>query len=158
MKISNLKSQISNLRKSEKTVIGLLDYLFIGLFPFALQRGQALVTLLFFMVMGVTITSAAAVILIANIHAASKVEQGLTAYYIAESGAEEGMLQLLRNPQYAGTETISVDGGVATMSATQGNPITILSVGKYNNFIRKVQIQTVYNNGKSTITSWKEIQ
>src|SRR5690348_10136814 len=89
--------------------------------PFTLSAlrsnaGQALVTLLFFMVMGVTITSAAVVILLANISASSKVEQGTTAYYIAESGAEEGMLQVLRNPLYAGSETISVDGGMATMS------------------------------------------
>ena len=122
------------------------------------EGGQALVTLLFFMVMGITITSAAVVILIANIKAASKVEQGLTAYYIAESAAEEGLLQLVRNPQYAGSETMSLNGGVATMSATQGSPITILSVGKYNDFIRKVQIKTVYTNGTLTIQSWKEIQ
>lgn len=121
------------------------------------EVGQALITLLFFVVMGVTITSAAAVILITNIKAASKVEQSTMAYYIAESGAEEGVLRILRNPQYSGTLTVTVDGGNATVSATQGNPITILSVGHYNNFLRKVQIQTVYNNGTVTIQSWKEV-
>src|SRR5258706_10355753 len=113
-KITNNKSQVLYL------VSCILDFA-------AAQQGQALITLLFFMVMGITITSAAVVILVTNIRASSSVEQGLTAYYIAESGAEEGMLQILRNPLYAGSETISVDGGVATMSAMQGNPITILS-------------------------------
>ena len=124
---------------------------------FCSTEGQALVTLLFFMVMGITITSAAAVILITNIRATSKVEQSTMAYYIAESGAEEGMLQIVRNPTFAGTKTVSLNGGSATVSATQGNPITIVSTGQYNNFIRKVQIQTVYNNGKIVIQSWKEI-
>lgn len=158
MKIANRKSQIAKLKKSDNSVIGLLDYWSIGLFPFASQGGQALVTLLFFVVMGVTITSAAVVIVLANTRIASKVELGSNAYYIAESGAEEGMVQLLRNPFYSGTETLSLNGGMATVSATQGSPTTILSVGQYNNFIRKVQIQTVYNNGTVTIQSWKEIQ
>lgn len=122
------------------------------------ETGQALVTLLFFVVMGITITSAAVVIMVVNSRITSRFELGSNAYYIAESGAEEGMLQLLRNPLYSGTETVSLSGGIATVSAVQGNPTTILSVGQYNNFIRKVQIQTVYNNGKATIQSWKEIQ
>ncbi|HYK08692.1 MAG TPA: hypothetical protein VEW42_04305 [Candidatus Eisenbacteria bacterium] len=148
----NHKQQVTNNKSRVLYLVScILDFA-------AAQQGQALITLLFFVVMGITITSAAVVILVANIQATGKVEQGLTAYYIAESGAEEGLLQVLRNPQYAGSETISVDGGVATMSATQGNPLTILSVGKYNNFIRKVQVQTVYNGGKIQITSWKEIQ
>lgn len=124
---------------------------------FKQQLGQALVTLLFFVLMGITITTAAIIILITTIRSTTRFESGTEAYYIAESGADVMILQLLRNPFYQGTQTISVNGGVATVSAMQGNPITILSISQYNNFIRKVQVQTVYTNGKVTILSWKEV-
>ena len=121
---------------------------------FRLQAGQALVTLLFFMIISITIITATAVILYTNISAVGSQEQGIYAYYIAESGAEEGLLQLIRNPSFGG-ETISVGSGTATISVTNG---IITSTGKYNTAIRKIQVQTAYDlqNGLQVL-SWKEI-
>ncbi|HEX7042244.1 MAG TPA: hypothetical protein VF189_03250 [Patescibacteria group bacterium] len=143
-----------NLKLKLKIKKNLISYFLI---LHSSEGGQALITLLFFAVMGIVIVSAAAVILINNIQAASKVEMGTQTYYIAESGAEEAVLQLLRNPNYGGTTSISVDGGTATIVTTQGNPVTIVSTGQLGNFIRKIQVQTVYNNGTVTVSSWKEI-
>src|SRR5437879_2153208 len=80
------------------------------------QNGQALITLVFFMVIGITIISAATLVLSTNVSSAGAAEQGMMAYYAAESGAENGLLRLLRNPGYTG-ESISVVGGTVTIQA-----------------------------------------
>ncbi len=118
-----------------------------------LQKGQTLVTLLFFMVMGITITTAALIVVIANTAAATIDQQGTDAYAVAESGAEEGVLRLLRNPKYSG-ETISVGDGTATVGVTNG---IVTSTGSAALGTRTVEIKTVYNNNILSIVSWKEL-
>lgn len=120
-----------------------------------LQKGQALVTLLFFMVIGITITSAAVVVIVTNALSATRFEQGTDAYDIAESGAENALLRLLRNPFYTG-ETLPIGNGTATITVANN---TIISSGSaaFNNEVRTIQVNTVYNNGILTVTSWKEI-
>ena len=120
-----------------------------------LQKGQALVTLLFFMVIGITITSAAVVVIVTNALSATRFEQGTDAYDIAESGAENALLRLLRNPFYTG-ETLPIGNGTATITVANN---TIISSGSaaFNNEIRTIQVNTVYNNGILTVTSWKEM-
>lgn len=117
------------------------------------QKGQAVVTLLFFMVMSVTITTAAVLIVLANAVSASTNEQGATAYYAAESGAEEGVLRLLRNPFYTG-ETMPVENGSVVISVSSG---TIIATGSAYNAQRTIQVKTVYNNRVLSVTSWNEL-
>lgn len=126
--------------------------------PFHLtQHGQALITLLFFVVIAVSITSAGVILLVTNSIAASKLEEGTIAYVSAESGIENAIMQLLRNQNYTG-ETLQVGGtSTVTVTVTQGNPITVLSVAKEGNFIRKIQVQIIYNKSVLTISSWKEV-
>ena len=121
--------------------------------------GQALITLLFIAVIGLTITSAAAIFIYQNILGASVTEQGVDSYYVAEAGIEEGLIRRLREPSYSGTpigKPLSVGGGSVVISTASGGILT--AVGTYNNSVRKIQVQTVYNNGVMTIQSWKEIK
>ncbi len=117
------------------------------------QGGQIFITLLFFVIIGVTIISAEAIVLFTNILSASSTEQGINAYYVAESGAEEALLRLLRNPNYTGG-TITVGSGNAVVQISNG---TITSTGTYASNIKKIQVQTVNSNGIVSIVSWKEI-
>jgi hypothetical protein len=121
-----------------------------------LRRGQALITLIFFIIVGVTITSTAIIIILINSQAASKLEQGTMALSIAESGAENAILRLLRNPAYSG-ETLSVGDGTAVIYVNSEEPKIITSEGKLGNSIRKIRVQIGYNNNILTIQSWKEI-
>ncbi len=120
------------------------------------QEGQALITLLFFMVIGITVITATALVLSAGILSSSTSEQGLIAYYAAESGAENGILHLLRNPSYSGDlPTLSFEsGGNASVNISSG---VITSIGNYGSSIRKIQITTAESNGAFSITSWREI-
>ncbi len=126
---------------------------------FLQEGGQALISLLFITIIGITVISSAAALVYGNTQSASITEQGTYASYVAESGAEEGLLRLLRNPNYTGTtvgQPLSVGlGSVAIQVNTASGLIT--SIGTYGNTVRKIQVQTVYNNGVRTISSWKEV-
>jgi len=123
------------------------------------MSGQALVTLLFIAVIGMTITAAAAIFIYQNILSSSVTEQGVDAYYVTEAGIEEGLIRRLREPSYSGTPTgkpLTVGGGSVVISTASGGILT--AVGTYYNSVRKIQVQTVYNNGVLTVQSWKEIK
>ncbi|OGH38315.1 MAG: hypothetical protein A3B44_01565 [Candidatus Levybacteria bacterium RIFCSPLOWO2_01_FULL_38_21] len=117
------------------------------------QKGQVFVTLLFFVIIGVTIISAETIVLFTNILSGSTEEQGANAYYVAESGIEEALLRLNRNPGYAGGVLTVGQGNAATQV---GNGI-ITATGTYAGTIKKIEVQIVNNDGALRIVSWKEI-
>ena len=120
------------------------------------EQGQALLTLLFFAIVGTTITSAAIVMILVNSLSGSKQQEGQIAYDIAQSGAEDSLLQLLRNPSFTG-ETLPVGSGTATVtvsgSGTSSSPYIILSKGTIGSFMREEQITATYQNNLLTVTS-----
>lgn len=120
------------------------------------QNGQSLITLLFFMTIAITIISAATVVLFINAQGVTKFQEGTSVYYIAESGIENAILRLLRNPAYTG-ETLPVGDGSAEIQVVNGDPIIITSKGTVGDFSRKIEVQAGYTNNVLTITSWKEI-
>lgn len=125
-----------------------------------IERGQALITLLFFAIVGITVTSAAVVMILVNSLSGIKQQQGQVAYDIAQSGAENGLLRLLRDPTYTG-ETLAVGNGNAvitvTGSGTSSSPYVILSKGTIGNFMREEQITATYQNSLLTVTSRMEV-
>jgi len=120
------------------------------------DTGQALITLLFFVLIALTITSAAIIIIITNSTSASKFQEGTLAYYAAESGVENALLRLLRDPNYTG-ETLAIGDTTAVATVSGNNPKTIVSVGQNGKFKRTVQAQMNYNNGYYTFSNWKEL-
>ena len=117
------------------------------------QKGQVFVTLLFFVIIGVTIISAETIVLFTNILSGSTEEQGANAYYVAESGIEEALLRLNRNPGYAGG-VLTVGQGNAVVQV--GNGI-ITATGTYGSTVKKIEVQIVNNDGALRIVSCKEI-
>lgn len=121
------------------------------------RSGQALITLLFFVTIAMMITTAAVMMILVSAQSGLEMQQGTIAYYVAKSGAENGTLQLLRNPNYSG-ETLVVGVGTATITVTSiGNSYTIVSQGTVGNFVRKEQVVLSYTNNLLTVTSEKEI-
>lgn len=120
-----------------------------------IKKGQTLVILLVFMAMAITITTAAVVVIIVNSQTGSKWEQGESALVIAESGAENALIRLLRDPSYTG-ETLTVGAGTATIVVTGVNP-TVDVTGTVGNFSRRVRVMGSYSGGVLTVSSWREV-
>ncbi len=105
-------------------------------------------------------TSAAVVMILVNSLSGTKQQQGEIAYEVAASGAENGIIRLLRNPSYTG-EVLPVGSGSATItvtgSGTSGDPYIILSKGTTGIFVREVQVTATYQGNLLTVTSRKEL-
>lgn len=124
------------------------------------MKGQALINLIFFAVIASTVTTAAIIMVYVNSVSGAKLQEGMIAYQIAESGAENGLLRLLRDPSYTG-ETLTVGNGsaviLATGSGTVATPYFITSTGTKGNFVKKVEVQATYLNNLFSVISKKEI-
>jgi len=124
------------------------------------QEGQALITLLFFMIIGITLIVAASVVTLQNVASTSSAEQGTIAYFAAESGVEDALLRSLRqpagstNPYTGGTLSFS-NGSSATISANLSSG-TVFSTGTYGKAQRTIKITLSFTNGQK-VSSWKEV-
>lgn len=118
------------------------------------MSGQALIMLLFFIMIGITITTTAIYIIAGNSLSATDVNEGEVARAMAEAGAENALLQVLRG-NYA-NENITLPDGTVTVTITNGATITIDSVGTVGNYIKKVRV-TATKDGMMDVTSWKEV-
>lgn len=118
------------------------------------NTGQTVIALMVFMVMASTITAAAVALSIINSQSASAIELGNNALSVANSGGENAMLRLLRNPSYTG-ETLTVGDGTATITVTGTNPYVITSKGQVGDFSRTIQVVAT-GSGFLTVSSWKE--
>lgn len=122
-----------------------------------MSKGQALISLIFYILIILTVTSAAVILTGINSLSTSKNEQGLLSYYLAESGAENAVLRLLRDPGYTGETNLPIGDGFVNIIVTPGNPVSIVSVGQLGKNIRKVQVRLERITGTYTIRSWQEI-
>ena len=103
-----------------------------------LCRGQALITLIFYVIIIVTVTTAAVVLIAINSISATKIQEGMLAYYVAEGGAENAFLRVLRDPNYTGETNLAIGSGTADITVARSGTITIVSTGKLGNFIREM--------------------
>ena len=87
----------------------------------------------------------------------TQIDQANFSRSIAESGVENAMLRLLRNPGYTG-EAMNINGGNVTVQVTNNGTIfTITSVGKIGFFVHTIQAIGTMTNNTLTLSSWKEI-
>src|SRR5258708_4889168 len=114
-------------------------------------------TLLFFVTIAITVTTAAIIAMYSNAQSATKVQQGAIAYYVAEGGIENALIRLLRDPTYTG-ETLPVGTSTAVITVTgSSSSYTITSKGTVGNFLRTIQVTAGYNSSNIlTISSWQE--
>lgn len=125
-----------------------------------IRSGQTLVFLLVFMAMSTIITTAAVVMIILNSRSATRMEQGIGTYQIAESGLEDALMRILRNPNYTtgGTPvTLTIGSGTATITVSGVGTKTITSVGTDGGFRRELNATAAFVNGSLLVTSWQEV-
>lgn len=119
------------------------------------NSGQALVVLLMFVTVAMMVGIAATLLSSYALSSTTRVEQAQSALDVSESGMENALIRLLRDPDYAG-ETLTLPDGVATITVTGLTTKTITSVGKVGSFVHTVTTSVTYSNGIYTITSWSD--
>lgn len=120
------------------------------------KKGQTLVTLLVFSVVALTVATSAVAIMINVAQGTNRVEGNIAALQIAESGAENALLRLLRNPSYTG-ETLQVGDGTAVITVTGTTNKTITAVGSLDSHEKTIQVVVSFTNGIMTVSSWREM-
>ncbi len=121
------------------------------------DKGQALITLLFFCLIAITLTSGAVIVLFSNSISGAKLQQGSSAYQVAQGGIENAMLRLLRDPDYTG-ELLIIGEGSANITVTDGGGLyTIRSKGEIGNMVRQIEAKVTHSDNQFTIMSQKEV-
>jgi hypothetical protein len=121
--------------------------------------GQTLIALLIFMMLAIMLTSAAVAITIINTQTNTGYMNGELALSNAESGAENALLKLERDPTYSSETMNMVDGnstGTATITVSGTTTKTIISVGTVGNYRRTVTVTASDTANQITVTNWSE--
>ena len=125
-----------------------------------MRRGQTLVILLVFMMVAITVITTSVLLAISSSQSSGRAVFTWQAYDIAESGLNNALMNLLRNPNFTtppAGETLTVGDGIATISITgAGGNDVIVSSGRIGGYVRTVRAETSYN-GSLVVTSWREI-
>lgn len=119
------------------------------------EKGQALVILLIFMIIALTVTSAGVMAVLVNSISASSISQSQEVYFIAESGIENALLRLARDPNYTG-ENVTVGSGATAVNVSGESTKTITSTATLGNFKKQIIASASYNNYVWSVNSWKE--
>lgn len=122
------------------------------------EQGSVLLTLIIFMLIASIVLAAAVTVILSSSSSTTKVEVGQMAYQAAESGIEEATLQLLRNPNFAGSQT-NIPIGAASFDITVSSswPKTIDSYGRFAGSVRHIRTTALYNVGVLTVNPWREV-
>ena len=119
-------------------------------------KGQATTSILMVMFLGLAVITASVSLIDINMTTTASLVEADKALTVAESGAEEALIRLLRNPNYSG-ETLNLTDGIATINVGSANPTIIESVGVVGNHLRRVEVSVSFVSGTMVINSWKEI-
>jgi len=121
-----------------------------------MKSGQTIVMLLVFMAIAITVTTASVFLSISNSQNSSRLQISNEALAVAESGMENALLRLLRDPSYTG-ETLPVGDGNATISLAGSSPVVITSVGRMGNYVRTVRVTGSFAGVIFNINSWTQV-
>jgi len=119
------------------------------------QKGQALITFLFFTIIAIAVISAAVVVVLLNSLGNAAHQDSQMARAISESGLDNALLRLIRDPNYGG-ESYLVDGNTIVITVTGNSPYTIVSKGIVGSYARTITATASYSAGMLKITTVQE--
>jgi hypothetical protein len=114
------------------------------------ERGQALITLLVAIAVALSILTAATLASISLGKDVSRNVLGRKVYYAAETGAEYGLMKLMRNPTTcSGTDNLTLDSADITITYTDlGANCGVSSKAQIQNLVKTVQVETSYDSNQ----------
>ena len=126
------------------------------LFP-KIRSGNISIMLVLIIILLSVLTTAAVALAISTTRDTTTLTLGERALTVAESGAENAILRLLRDPSYSGELGLPIGPGTATIGVTGTSPKVVLSTGTVGTFVRQVQVTIAVTNGQLTVSSWQEL-
>lgn len=104
-----------------------------------------------------TITTAAVALAISTTRDTTAHTLGERTLAVAESGAENAILRLLRDPSYSGESNLPIGPGTATIVVTGTSPKVITSTATVGIYSRAVQVTLTNSGGQLVVSSWQEL-
>lgn len=121
------------------------------------KPGNVSIMLVLIIILLSTLTTAAVGLAISTTRDTTTMTLGERALTVAESGAENAILSLLRNPSYTGESNLSIGPGSATITVTGSSPLLITSTGVVGDITRAIRVQATIVAGQLTVASWQEL-
>jgi len=118
--------------------------------------GIVLISLLVFMTMAIIVAVASVSLIINKRQSSQQIAGSTQALNLAESGIENAMLKLIRNPNYAG-EILQLPEGDVIIHVSGSDPYNISAEATVGNFIKTVEAETAFINGTLEVISYGEI-
>ena len=120
------------------------------------ESGYMLTALLVFLVVIIVITTTSVMVSVSSLRSETYFDSGSEALAAADSGAENAILRLLRDPTYSG-ETLTVGNSQVVITVVSSAPQIVTAVADSGSFERTVQVQVQRVEGRLQVTSWKEL-
>ena len=120
------------------------------------QEGQSLVMLLVFSVMAISVAATAVAIMINSSRSTHITESRTAVMAAAESGIENAIIRLIRDPAYAG-ETFTLDDNTITITVAGTDTKTIQATADNGLFKHSIQATASYVDNRLTVTSWNTV-
>ena len=120
------------------------------------QSGYILTSLLVYIVVLLVITTTSVMVSISSLRSQTYFEGGVEALAAADSGAENAILRLLRDPTYTG-ESLQIDGKDIEITVEGTSPQVITVVADSGAFERTVEVRVDRIDGMLQMLSWKEL-
>jgi len=120
------------------------------------NKGQTLVTLLVFTVVAIAVTSTAVAITVNITRATTMVESRIIASQAAESGIENAIIRILRDPDYAG-ESLQIGDTIVDTSVAGTDPVVITAVATYGSYVQTLQVTITNSDNQLTVSDWTHL-
>ncbi len=120
------------------------------------ESGYMLTALLVFLVVIIIITTTSVLVSVSSLRSETYFDAGSQALSAADSGAENAILRLLRDPYYSG-ETLQVGDSTVVIAVVGSAPQVITAVADSGSFERTVRVELERVDGMLEVTSWKEL-
>ncbi len=118
-----------------------------------MQKGQTLVVLLVLVAFVMVVMTSAVAVNITLSGSTLITADANTATLSAESGLENGLMRILRDPSYTG-EALTVGTSTVTIAVTGTNPYTISSTALSGQSRRTVTATAQFVGGVMSVTNW----
>lgn len=120
------------------------------------QKGYVLTSLLIFIVVIVLISTTSILVSISSMRGQTHFDSGRQALMAADSGIENAILRLLRDPDYNG-ETLEIDGTTVEILVEINNQFIITAVADSGAHEKTVRVTLDRVDGVLQIISWKTL-